>query len=746
MVNDSAGVKQIYPPNRSNPQSVAYSGALTNRIVMGLDLDEPTNNSGILSFGIGNDNAQLMFLTSSGYDASKVKPVDHSRYATQGHMQDNNDWKNVECTAYVNVKNSDNPNSVIYWRVRSGNDHFKSGDCEACGYEGIFHVSGQATVAKTQYNGSRAILTAKSVTGDLENRWIGLKLVIYNDGDNVVIELWTDPNASNSWTRVYTQTDTGNWGNNGDHCKGDPDQKITWGGPIIDLFWNFSSVANSVELKNISIREIDIKGSFDGSNGNNDKGEGNGSPPPSSGGGASGGGGASIDKWGVKSRYATGQLKYDWQQNFRSDGKRFDFVNLSPNFVSCEMRGYFKSDSNIGDDVSGKLGGGAHHDGSKPKCYVPEVGTNSGENIRLRYEENHPSTPTLVNNAGNATASGKGITGAFVGFCWVIRNLSNGVLIEVWQDQGNNEGDTPANQWVLVGSWVDTQLNWKSRPSDYQNTARIDNDSGHGLAWKWLALQEITDSDSTTAGQGGSGSGGDGSGGSDDTGGTGNTGGSGSGDGTGGTGDGTGGTGGGPSTPPPPPPPPPEVYQTAELEMMWNINFVSGDPCNVNAPPEAVGYQEVFTSDGDDAYVNIPRDMKAAGWYVNTDSVLIGHKVRKMIVNMKKVNLPLTGDISINIYNAYNDVVDTFDTTYAVNAIDGNNTPYEFYRDVPQRILQEGDRIQVEISGGDTENYIRIEITETDKVDSTATCLFITDDNQNIEVNEPYDLAGSVYI
>ncbi len=440
------------------------------------------------------------------------------------------------------------------------------------------------------------------------------------------------------------------------------------------------------------------------------------------------------DKYGVISRYATGKILYDPDHNFRSDGKRFDFDVGANEFVSCELRGYFKAGHDFGDDVAGKMGGGGHHDGSHPKCYALDIGTDNGENIRLRYEEDHPSTPTLIDGPGSGTGNGKGITGAFVGFAFVKRNLSNGnVLLEIWQDKGDNEGDTPANQWECVASWVDDELRWTDPPSDHAETIRIDNDDDD-LEYKWIALQEITDGDSDDPSDNTDGGGGSG------------TGGTGSGDDTGGSGDGTGGTGGGPSTPPPPPPPPPEVYQEVVFEMLWNINYVSGDPCNVNAPPEFTDPQEVFTCPGDEAFVDIPKDMKAAGWFVNKDSVLIGRKLRAMKIFMKKVGLPLDGDIAIHIYNGANDLVDTFDTTYAVNSLTENLEEYEFLRPSPQRTLQENDRISVDWIGGDSANYIRIQITEQDKVDSSATCLFITDDNQHIEINEGLDLAGSVYI
>ncbi|MDR4491348.1 MAG: hypothetical protein R2685_10680 [Candidatus Nitrosocosmicus sp.] len=448
------------------------------------------------------------------------------------------------------------------------------------------------------------------------------------------------------------------------------------------------------------------------------------------------------DKYGVVSRYATGQIKYDWNDNFRNDGLRFDFGGLGSSFASCELIGYFKVTDDVDDEVSGKMGGGKHSSGSRPRCYDMGVDINSGD-TRYRTEDKHPEYDDGAEGSGDAAGGGIGCHNQFVGFNFIKRNLSNGVLLEIWQDQGNNEGNSdgdagtgsagagPANQWKCIASWVVTDPIWKTPPSDHQETLRIDEVSESTLEWKWISLREILDDDSDTPSTGGSDD--------DDTGGDGS--------GSGGTGDGSGNTGSGPSTPPPPPPPPPEVYQEVVFEMMWNINYKSGDPCNVNAPPEFTDPVEVFTSPGDDAFVNIPKDMKAAGWFINKDSVLIGHKLRAIKIFMKKEGSPLTGDIKINIYSGNNDLVDTFDTVYAVNALDANVTEYLYTRASPARVLQENDRVSIDWLGdGDTVNYIRVQITETDKVDSTATCLFITDDNQHIEISEPYDLAGSVYI
>ncbi len=767
MPNDAGGTAMIYPSNRTNPQSVYYTGTSNNRIILGRSLLDSQNETGnILSFGAGNDDAQLMFLTSSGYDPSKISPIDHARYKTQEHMQDKNDWQNVEATTYVNVTDANINNGMLIWRIRCGNDKFKSGDCEATGYEIALRIDGFINTAKMQYNGAKDPSNWKSGVGDIESRWIGFKACVFNIQDNnVKIEIYVDENDNNNWKRIRTETDTGNWGNKGDHCGGEKDEIITWGGPIVHLFFNFSDQSNTVKFKKLSVREIDPEADFDGSapnvgsgntggsssgGGANDTGDdsssGNGScgctdRPPNSTGSSSGG---QADKYGVLSRYATGEQRTDFEEDFRGNSKRWDFTNVK--FTNYELRGYFKASSNVNDEVSAVLGGGRHSSNSSPRSYSVGIDSDDGSNPRYRFEEDHPNYEAGQSGNGTGQGGGIGIVGQWVGFSFVIRNVSDGVLLEIWQDQGDNSGEDPANQWKLIASWVDTKFNQKSRPSDHMAILRIDGNVD-AVDYKNVCLHEIVDSDSTDPATGGS-SGGSSGGGSDSGDFDWDTGGSGSGKDSGGTGDGTGGTGGGVDTPPPPPPPPPEVYQTAELELMWNINFTSGNPCNVNAPPEAIELQEVFTSEGDDAYIDIPKNFKSGGWYVNTDSVLIGRKIRQMKIWMKKVGTPLLGDININIYNGTNDLVDSFDTTLAVNALDGNNTEYVFDRDNPQRTLQEGDRISIDWTGGDgdTANYIRIEITEQDKVDSTATCLFISDDNEIIEVNEPYDLAGSIYI
>jgi hypothetical protein len=71
------------------------------------------------------------------------------------------------------------------------------------------------------------------------------------------MELWLDNNSDGQedgpWTRVYQTLDNGGWGDEGGECDGEPDQIITWGGPIATFRWDG---ATNVHIKNLSVREI----------------------------------------------------------------------------------------------------------------------------------------------------------------------------------------------------------------------------------------------------------------------------------------------------------------------------------------------------------------------------------------------------------------------------------------------------------------------------------------------------------
>lgn len=153
------------------------------------------------------------------------------------------------------------------------------------------------------------------------------------------------------------------------------------------------------------------------------------------------------------------------------------------------------------------MGGGKHSGSNQVKCYDMGIDLRNG-NSRYRTENPHPDY-----QEGASGGKGKPMGSQFVGYLFVKRNLSGAVLLEIWQDTGNNEGTTPANQWTKVSSWRVTSPLWQTPGNDHQETIRIDGPGGvPNLRFKWLGLREIVSGDSETAGGTGTGGGGGGGG------------------------------------------------------------------------------------------------------------------------------------------------------------------------------------------------------------------------------------------
>lgn len=198
-----------------------------------------------------------------------------------------------------------------------------------------------------------------------------------------------------------------------------------------------------------------------------------------------------ASKDGVVAIYATGPKRYDFNENFRDDGKRFDFnVGASAEYNDCELIGYFAISNPPDDETSGKMRGGKHSDGSTPKCYDFGVDCRNGA-TRLRTEEDHPNGYESVGSG----QSGVGMSSKFVGYCFITKNETNGVRCQIYQDAGNNES-TPSNNWKLLLDILETDKNWRNLPSDGQQTIRIDGPSGlPSLKWKWIHIAGIKSGD-----------------------------------------------------------------------------------------------------------------------------------------------------------------------------------------------------------------------------------------------------------
>src|ERR687892_219373 len=253
--NDQFGIKKIYaskpngekwfmnmqdPSNapRSNPPSMSKNSDGSWRVT-----------SGQVRYGV---------YTSSGYHPDQVE-TDHSVLASRGYMQSPNDWKNVELTGQVKFNSGDSSENWA-WYARGGR-HTGSGSpegCEGSSLKGdLTYTDGTVRWAKEQWHVSYVFAPWKDSPASADGKFVGFKAMMYNtiiNGETAVkLELWVDPNNNNNWQKVYDFIDQGGWGNDGGECNGEPDQIISWGGPIASFRWDG---ANSVDIKNLSVREI----------------------------------------------------------------------------------------------------------------------------------------------------------------------------------------------------------------------------------------------------------------------------------------------------------------------------------------------------------------------------------------------------------------------------------------------------------------------------------------------------------
>ncbi|MDR4491349.1 MAG: hypothetical protein R2685_10685 [Candidatus Nitrosocosmicus sp.] len=264
MPSDFRNVKLIMPSSRLNPQTYFYAGYIDPRMTMNDTLADSIVHkiNDTFAFEQGNSNGKVDFHTSSKYNPAQIKPADHSRFLAQACMQDNQDFKNIEASVYVTF-NSASSGSKVLWRVRTGKDRNKAGDCESCGYEGELNVNGQTRFIKRQYTGASFYKPYQVSTSDIENRTVGFKFIVYNKNGAVNLEIHLDENNNNYWVKKHIISDTHDWGNNGTYCKGfTKDQQISFGGPIVSLLWKADDVSEAVDFTKLSIREIDPEGKF----------------------------------------------------------------------------------------------------------------------------------------------------------------------------------------------------------------------------------------------------------------------------------------------------------------------------------------------------------------------------------------------------------------------------------------------------------------------------------------------------
>jgi hypothetical protein len=210
------------------------------------------------SWKMKSTQVRMNVYTSTGYDGNDIATLDHRVLATKGYMLAPNDWRNFEMTQYVKVNTS--PSDDSFTPYGRGGRHTGSGapeGCEGSSMKGDVFFSGKVRFAKEQWHVSYVFTSLKTATGSIEDKWVGIKFIVYNFVENskvvVKTELWLDKNNNGNFVKADENVDRGGWGTEGAECGGAPDQIISWGGPITTFRWD---TATDIDFKNLSVREI----------------------------------------------------------------------------------------------------------------------------------------------------------------------------------------------------------------------------------------------------------------------------------------------------------------------------------------------------------------------------------------------------------------------------------------------------------------------------------------------------------
>lgn len=214
------------------------------------------------SFKCKSAKVRMNVFTSKGYHPEKYisngeMMLNQKQLAERGYMQDPEDWKNGEMTGAVRVNTfAKMDNFAWYWRGGKHSDV----DCEGTSYKNDLYYNGDNGWKKEQWHsGGYSGFVNKKVDAEIKaafaaKKFVVFKAVNYNDKDgNVVLELHASLDDGKTFRLLNRRLDSGGWGNDGGHCDGAPDQKITWGGPIATFRWDN---ATDVDFKNFSMREI----------------------------------------------------------------------------------------------------------------------------------------------------------------------------------------------------------------------------------------------------------------------------------------------------------------------------------------------------------------------------------------------------------------------------------------------------------------------------------------------------------
>ncbi len=243
---DKFGIEQIYPTANGGP-------------VWFLNNEEPEEDENFLMTSHEDIGLEV---EEEEEEESGVFKLDAEtgtqKHGVRIHADSPDDkWKNVEMTGYFKLEEGDDQFTLV---ARQGPTYNDDGGCGAYGYYGMLSADGDAFFRKKLFHHggySDRAAEREGVIDNLQDRWVGIKLVVYNlDGGNVKLELWVDDgDETNNWQKATEYVDGGNWDVGSSDCGRPSDDIIEEG-----TRGAFRVDNSAFEFKKLSIREIEGSG------------------------------------------------------------------------------------------------------------------------------------------------------------------------------------------------------------------------------------------------------------------------------------------------------------------------------------------------------------------------------------------------------------------------------------------------------------------------------------------------------
>ena len=289
MVNDQFGIKMLYPtlPQASDvPKSWFIKDGFRSDDRVRLDESVSGNNND--GYKLDSNEKVRFTICADSKDVDIGCEANFATATSRGYVYKQNDWmakanSGVEMTAYFKMTQIDESDSTVKGNpiIMKGptGEHHSNTDC-CSGAAHMIHIGGvgeswkndiAARFSKEMWHVSYHTRSEYKDLGlgdsFLDMGWVGFKYVVYkktiDNVKSVVVEFWVNENADKqTWKKELTTTDTGGWGDDGDECDGNKDDRLAFGNARMMFRWDHRD-GSDVRFKNISIRPIDPNGSFE---------------------------------------------------------------------------------------------------------------------------------------------------------------------------------------------------------------------------------------------------------------------------------------------------------------------------------------------------------------------------------------------------------------------------------------------------------------------------------------------------